>query len=153
MATRAIDDVAPEVRSWFSAAELAELALPGLPADKRSVTRRAQEERWSVRHGADGEALVRPRAGRGGGVEFHVSLLPPEARLELARRGLIDRPTAPLLEAVSGELAAWRWFEAQKDEVRAKAAFRLAVVGEVELLEESGMNRTAAIAEVPAGAS
>ena len=147
MATRPTEDVfTPASRAWFSAAELAELALPGLPADKRSVTRRAQEERWSVRHGGDGEALVRPRAGRGGGVEFHVSLLPPEARLELARRGLTGERPAP--EAVDPNAAAWRWYEAQSDKIRGAAEFRAGVVAEIELLEESGMTRTAAIAEV-----
>ncbi len=92
MASRAIDNAQARQRDWFTAAELAELALPGLPADKRSINRRAQEERWSVRHDTNGELLVRPRAGRGGGMEFHVALLPPEARLELSRRGLtVDR--------------------------------------------------------------
>lgn len=31
-------------RVWWTAGELAELALPGLPGDKRSINRRAQEE-------------------------------------------------------------------------------------------------------------
>ena len=62
---------------WFSAAELAELDLPGLPGDKRSITRRAQDERWHSRADAQGDLLVRPRKGRGGGNEFHASVLPP----------------------------------------------------------------------------
>ena len=36
-------------QSWFTAAELAELALPGLARDKRSLNRRAREESWMLR--------------------------------------------------------------------------------------------------------
>lgn len=149
MATRAADnDFEPETREWFTAAELAELALPGLPADKRSINRRAQEQRWTVRHASDGSALVRPRAGRGGGMEFHATLFPPEARLELARRGItVDRPHP---EVADPNVGAWRWFEAQSDKTRNEAERRLAAVQEIELLEESGMTRTAAIADIAA---
>lgn len=151
MASRALDDeyiAAPDSREWFTAAELAELALPGLPGDKRALNRRAQEERWSTRTGASGEMLVRQRKGRGGGLEFHVSLLPGTARLELARRGITaDRPAPELVDPAAG---AWRWLESQPAKVRAEAERRLAIVGEVELLEQSGMTRTAAISDVSA---
>lgn len=150
MATRAHDfetfasSESREPREWFSAADLADLALPGLPADKRSVTRRAAEERWNTRHDDDGKLLVRPRAGRGGGVEFHVSLLPGEARLELARRGICT--PARLTAAPEPGAANWQWFEGQKADVRAEAERRLAIIDELETLMESGMTRTAAIA-------
>ena len=45
--------------------ELAELALPGLPTNKRGINLRASEERWASRVGNDGEVLVRKRTGRG----------------------------------------------------------------------------------------
>lgn len=146
MATRALNDTFPETREWFTSGELAELGLPGLPADKRSINRRAQEERWSMRHDSEGELLVRPRAGRGGGVEFHVSLLPGAARLELSRRGLTGERPGPV--AADIDLGGWRWFEGQTAKVKVEAARRLQIVHEVELLEESGFTRTAAIAEV-----
>ena len=149
MASRAFDDDLPAprgTREWFTAAELARLALPGLPADKRSINRRAQEERWSMRCDAAGEPLVRTRKGKGGGLEFHVSLLPGTARLELARRGITA--SQPPLELVTADTGGWKWLDAQPDKVRAEATRRLAIVSEVELLEQSGMTRTAAIAEV-----
>ena len=130
---------------WYSAGELAELALPGMPADKRQVARRAQEERWSTRCGADGALLVRTRAGRGGGLEFHVSLLPGAAQLELSRRGLSGCRPAPKLAETVGE---WRWYEAQSGTVKAEAERRAAIVAELETLERSGMTRTAAIGAV-----
>jgi putative transposase len=136
------------LQEWFSIAELAELALPGLPADKRSLSRRAKDERWTQRAGADGELLARRRCGRGGGMEFHASLLPANARLALVERGLLAAAPAPglgLPEAVSQ--GRWRWFDGQKASTKAKAAFRMEVVATVELLEAAGLTRTAAIAE------
>ena len=45
MATRAPeafhDEQAP--REWFSASELADFALPGMPAEKRGIARKAQD--------------------------------------------------------------------------------------------------------------
>ena len=140
---------APEAATeWFTAAELAELSLPGLPADKRSINRRAQEERWSLRQAADGALLVRPRAGRGGGMEFHVSLLPGAARIELARQGLcgVDAPAPVEGSAATG----WRWYDQQPHKVRQEAERRAAIVAEIDLLKASGLTGTAAVNDVSA---
>ncbi|MDZ4308404.1 transposase domain-containing protein [Allopontixanthobacter sp.] len=135
-------------RTWFSAADLAELGLPGMPGDKRSITRRAQEDRWSLRSGADGALLVRPRQGRGGGLEFHVSLLPAAARLELVRRGICA--AEPQADDTDQDAGGWRWFEQQPTTVRRGAGRRLGIINEIEVLEQSGLTRTAAIAEISA---
>jgi len=142
----AANDPAVAGEAWFTARELAELALPGLPGDKRSINRRAQDERWSTRVGSDGRLLVRNRAGRGGGTEFHVSLLPGEARIELARRGLIA--TAEQAGPVSDKGASgWAWFDRQSSRVKDEAQRRLTIVREIELLVAAGVTRTAAIAQ------
>lgn len=138
-----------EPREWFTAAELADLALPGLPQDKRSLNRRAREESWALRSDPAGAPLARPRIGRGGGTEFHLSLLPGSARLELARRGISgELDTLTVIEPVSA--GSWRWFDGQTAKVKAEAARRLALIGEIELLEGAGMTRTTAIAAVAA---
>ena len=139
-----------EVESeWFTAAELADLRLPGLPANKRSINRRAREERWTTRATLDGEPLARHRAGRGGGFEFHLSLLPPSARLELEKlRG--SQPTAALLEAANRDdrAATWGWLERQPAKVRSEAERCLAFITEITVLQSAGMTATAAVAEV-----
>lgn len=61
---------------WFAAAELAHMALPGMPGTDRAVQLRAGREGWRFRD----------RQGRGGGREYHVSALPLAAREEVARR-------------------------------------------------------------------
>lgn len=133
-------------REWFTATELADLALPGLPCDKRSINRRAQEERWQSRMAPDGSLLVRKRAGRGGGTEYHASLLPGEARIELIRRGILADETEQ--EARDPGASGWPWYELQSRKTKAEAERRLSVVQEIELLEESGLTRTAAVAEI-----
>lgn len=132
-------------QAWFSAAELAELALPGLPGDKRSITRRAREERWASQTDAQGALLARPRRGRGGGIEFHADVLPPAARIELGRRGVLaERESIPDAPAADG---SWAWYERQPAKVRAEAERRLKVVQSIEAMVASGMTKSAAVAE------
>ena len=133
--------------AWFSAAELAELALPGLPTNKRGINLRASEERWASRVGNDGEVLVRKRTGRGGGTEYHLALLPGEARLELLRRGVVAED-APKTDAATQRADAWNWFERQPAKVKREAEERLSIIAEVEALEGAGASRIAAVAAI-----
>lgn len=134
-------NIAP--REWFSAAELADLALPGLPGDKRSIARRAREERWAAQTGEAGELMARPRRGRGGGIEFHASVLPAAARIELARRGVLQ----PVAEVAPDNGGGWAWFERQSAKVRAEAERRMGVVAGIEAMLAAGMTKSAAVAE------
>jgi transposase InsO family protein len=77
---------------WFTAQELAELRLPGLPQSKRKINRLAAREAWHGAKSESGEPLCRRRDGRGGGFEFHVSLLPAVARTRLEARAGRARP-------------------------------------------------------------
>ncbi|MDO8980538.1 MAG: DDE-type integrase/transposase/recombinase [Afipia sp.] len=56
---------------FLSAAEIAALKLPGLPATTRGVLFAAERCNWSSR----------PRDGRGGGIEYAVESLPAQARI------------------------------------------------------------------------
>lgn len=73
---------------WMSGAQIAELALPGLPASERGILKRASSDQW----------ISRPRSGRGGGVEYHVSALPDAARAELERRARAAQALAVVTE-------------------------------------------------------
>lgn len=64
------------MKLWLTSSEIAELALPGVPATDRGVRMLAEREDW-----ARFSALCRQRAGRGGGLEYHVNLLPVAARI------------------------------------------------------------------------
>ncbi len=69
------------MKEWLTARELANEGLPDLPSTESAMIRYAARNRW-----ADSMAYARARSGRGGGVEFHVALLPTTARLEYERR-------------------------------------------------------------------
>lgn len=64
------------MKLWLTSSEIADLALPGLPETDRGVRMLAEREDW-----ARFSALCRQRAGRGGGLEYHVNLLPVPARV------------------------------------------------------------------------
>lgn len=136
-------------KSYYTAAELAELALPGLPKAKRKVNERAADERWALKVDASGAPLARPRRGRGGGLEYHVSLLPTAARAELVRRGLAAIGGA-LVEAPAAPSSLWAWYETLTGAAKAEAERRAAIVAEVEALERSNLTRSAAVACVAA---
>lgn len=67
------------MREWFTAAELAAKALPGLPGTDRAIQLRANRENWQRR----------PRAARGGGYEYPITALPEEARITVMREQLL----------------------------------------------------------------
>ncbi|MBL8575090.1 MAG: transposase [Hyphomicrobiaceae bacterium] len=69
------------MKEWLTAREIAEERLTELPANATAMIRFAARAGWD-----DCLSLSRPRKGRGGGLEYHISLLPPLARLEYERR-------------------------------------------------------------------
>lgn len=69
---------------WLSASEIAQARLPSLPASRENAAR------FISRVAAVHPELVRPRAGRGGGLEVAAAALPAEARRELSRRAHAD---------------------------------------------------------------
>lgn len=81
------------MKTWLSASELAALGLPALPGTKRSMVRVAARGGWQSR----------PRAGRGGGLEYALESLPAEARAAYVARHV--EPIA-IPEMVSREAAA-----------------------------------------------
>lgn len=139
-------------KTWFTAAELAELALPGLARTKRKVNERAQGEGWPFRTDMAGLPLCRPRQGRGGGLEYHMDVLPAAARAALASRGVsIVADVRPVPE--SSASSRWRWFEGQSDKVKAEARRRAGIIASVDAYERAGLTRSAAVATVSARAS
>ena len=62
------------MKEWYTAAEL--VGLPGLPSSERRIRDRAQKYAWNAR----------PRAGKGGGLEYHYTSLPEAVQAELVRR-------------------------------------------------------------------
>jgi hypothetical protein len=85
----------PAAPLWYSAREIAAMMLPGMPTTKRGVAGRALAGGWAHAMDADGKPLARRRAGRGGGIEYHVSLLPEQTIRALDVR---ERPDAKTIK-------------------------------------------------------
>lgn len=83
---------------FLSAAEIAALKLPGLPASRRGVQFAAERGHWAAR----------PRSGQGGGVEYAVDSLPAEARVAYVGSHIeaVDIPPAVAREAAAEPAAA-----------------------------------------------
>lgn len=132
--------------AWLSVAEIARLKLPGLPFTSRGVFELATNEGWAKRTAESGSPLARPRAARGGGAEFHASVLPIEAQAILSARLLASKPEpSPVNDTTDDREAAWLWLNRQTVATKTKAQKRMAVLLDVEASIEAGATKTAAI--------
>lgn len=142
------------LQEWFTAAELAEMALPGLPTTKRGVQDLAVREGWANRMDEAGEALSRPRRARGGGVEYHLTLLPAPARARLLGRvGLAAAEPVRTATVADTRESAWARYDRLPTTLKATAKRRLEIVQRVETLMRAGLGRTAACETVTAQAA
>jgi transposase InsO family protein len=126
---------------WLTAAQLIDLQLPALPADKGGLSRRIAKEGWQTS----------PLARQANGVwEYNMGLLPAEAQAELLARELREAAaTAP----VSPTSQAWEDFERLPEKSKATARERLAIVDQVATLRGGAMNKAEAVALVAKRAS
>jgi putative transposase len=139
------EPVAPMVDIWLSAADIADARLPGLPKNKRKVNELAARERWAFKIAPDGTEMARARSGRGGGVEYHVDLLPPAARAKVVER-VSPAPTAEIAAANDTRASIWQWFDQQNDTIKTKARTNLQIINAVKAAQASGQTRCSAVA-------
>lgn len=64
------------MKQWFTARELAELHLKGMPKTQQAYDYKAKKEKWSYRQ----------RNGRGGGREYHISNLTDVVQMDLIEK-------------------------------------------------------------------
>lgn len=138
--------VAPS--EWFTLAELAALALPGLPRTKRGLLDVARREAWDIRQDDDGAALSRPRRARGGGIEYHLTVLPDAAKVKLLGRA---KPRAVATVADNRE-SAWARYDRLPASMKATAKERLEIIQRVEQLMRAGLGKAKACETVTAQA-
>jgi putative transposase len=85
------------MKQWFSASELTACRAPGLPTGRQGASD------WIARIATTNPELTRKRAGRGGGLEVHISALPDAAQAALAQ---VSKPTLPSIAAAEAHAAA-----------------------------------------------
>ena len=88
------------MKSWFTTSELAALALPDLPSTRQGWEILAERDRW-----AEVAGMSRPRAGRGGGFEYHLDLLPAAALAAFASKA-VGKVAVEDADRLSAEAAA-----------------------------------------------
>lgn len=115
------------MKLWLTAAEIAELALPGLPGTKRNVNAYADAAGWAER-----KALCRKRKHAGGGLEYALDLLPPDARRAYVARFV---PEAMPLETAAAAEAEPSAASLRDDAAEARDA-RLAILSAADRIFE-----------------
>ena len=61
------------MKEYYSASELAAMALPGLPKTERAIQIKAKQQRWAEKRNLAGIDLAKKRSSKGGGLEYHYS--------------------------------------------------------------------------------
>lgn len=136
---------------WLSPVKIAALRLPEIPSTQPGVGKLAAREGWATRTSPTGEPLARKRQGKGGGWEYHVSLLPEAAQIEMARRARRAAERAARAEDEQGEAdaaVAWAAYEKLSKGHRTEAERRMRVMMRVEGMVDDGLTRKAALAIV-----
>lgn len=126
-------------QEWLTVSDLMALGCPMLPTSERSLYRYMSE-----RAGYAGDSLARIREAQGGGKEYHINLLPPDARdmirgAELAAQA--RRTSAQANEA--RRTALWAIYQAASEGAKAEAARRLVLIQRVDALLPSGPKHVA----------
>jgi len=127
--------------TWYSASQLAAMALPGMPGTARGVQIRAESENWLAPE-LEGQTWRR-RQGRGGGFEFTPYALPLSARVKLAVTTAPAQVETFVQKREREDL--WRRYEGMPETLRRKAERALEVISAVETLVASGTRKTTAV--------
>lgn len=135
-------------REWFSPRELAEAALPGLPATERRVTAMAHRLGWRERMTLGGQPAARERQARGGGWEYHYTLLPVDAVRAVVQRYGAAGAAGSDAPAEGERAAIWAAFERLPSRHQTTARERLAILDEVDALIAGGWGAHTAVRDV-----
>lgn len=126
-------------QEWWTAAEIADATLPDLPGTKRNVNAFAARVGWDRAPG-----LSRARAGRGGGREYHWTLLPSRAQQHLLTKAAQPPSVAPSPDRPE-RAEAWAWYETLPAKAKTSAEARLRTIQNVEALQQGGSTRIMAV--------
>lgn len=133
---------------WFTASDLAGLGLPDIPTTERGVTLMAQRRDWRAERNVRGEPLARRRQGRGGGWEYHYTVLPQRAQVALVRQAAAEKKVSEAAAEKpkeTGREELWDWYARLPDSRKAVAQQRLTMVQAVKALRRGGVRMNDAV--------
>jgi transposase InsO family protein len=144
------------MKQWFTAAELAAMTLPGMPSNRTALLRFSERMGWNDPDRAwdaasNPKGIWRKRTGRGGGVEYHLSLLGADAQVKVmivCGEAATGTEPAPAQRAALQSQQDWEWYDRQPAQAKAKAKEREDMLRQVEALVDHGHTRDVAVALV-----
>ncbi|MGX2947382.1 transposase domain-containing protein [Frederiksenia canicola] len=120
---------------WFSAIDL--VGLNGLPSTPQGINKKARSEKWQKRE----------REGvQGGGFEYHISSLPPEAQQALKLRAALEVVTITESVPQKPSLDLARKLNAASDKEREKAKAKAEACLQLQAFLDQGFSMGQAIA-------
>lgn len=120
---------------WFLATDL--VGLNGLPSTPQGINKKARSEKWQKRE----------REGvQGGGFEYHISSLPPEAQQALKLRAALEVVTITESEPQKPSLDLARKLNAASDKEREKAKAKAEACLQLQAFLDQGFSMGQAIA-------
>lgn len=123
---------------WWTALDIAQAALPDLPASRQGVEAQAKRDGWR-----EDMQRCRKRSGRGGGMEYSWELFPMRARRKLLN------DAAPKTE-VAQDADQHAFFDKLPEKVKARTRTRLDILRQIDALERTGVARAAAVEQIAA---
>jgi len=137
-------------REWFSASELAAMALPSLPNTTRGIMLLAERGDWQRDEWRN--TRWRTRKGHGGGVEYHYLLLPMVAQVAITMQfsRVAEAQERAVAKRQLTQAEMWRFFDGLAEPKKAKAGKKLEVLDAVAALRRGGMGKVVAMQQVAA---
>ena len=118
-----------DIQEWWSGPDLIRAELRFFSVSVETANQRLKPLR--TKRSASGKRLAQRRAGRGGGWEYHLSILPVELKDEIVNRAILKaRKAAPVEPKLPPRTRDE--FDRLKPNARAKAHYRMRVLMEVE---------------------
>lgn len=146
---------------WLTLPDIADARLPDLPRSVKGLRSLVRRERWQRaewQFPAYPDGRWRRRSGTGGGIEYHISILPLRAQEALKRRQsspdeALTSPsgadeTPPADGAMPTSETLWRRFQCLTPARQDGARRRLAILDEIDALTAAGDARSEAIRTV-----
>lgn len=143
------------MKEWFTASEMAELALPDIPATKRRINSLAEREKWQSpatewHAERNPRGLWRRRDGRGGGVEYHYALLPSRAQAKLVTMfrpepDWVGPDGSRQIRAALDRKEAWDHYAGLSDSKKDRAKEWVEILNAVRALTKGGTQKDLAV--------
>ncbi len=123
---------------FFTVKELADARLIGLEMNVRNLRKYVDKNNWRKKTSPDGQPYARKRQGRGGGWEYHINLLEPHQRRELARNWGGQQQTSESTAPKNADQKLWQEFNSLPLRAQNFAKTRLEVLHRVESYLQAG---------------